>query len=64
MSQLRTPRTPREMVANPCRLDDHDTNESAQCCGRCGVVLCDLCGSDEHFTSQGHDLSHPAYWGI
>ena len=56
---------PRDYVPNPCPPGvEHDISESATKCGRCGVDLCDLCQSDEHFTGQGHNLNHPAYWGV
>ena len=63
MRLIRRNRTPRSYVDNPC-TGEHDISQSATTCGRCGVVLCDLCGSDQHFTGQGHDLSRPEYWGI
>jgi hypothetical protein len=47
-----------------CAEGEHDTRVSAQKCGACGKDLCDLCGSSEHFTADGHDLSSPRYWGI
>lgn len=53
-----------EEYEGKCPNGEHDIAESAQKCGRCGIVLCELCGSDEHFTSEGHDLSNPAYWGV
>ena len=56
--------SPRTLVTDPCPPDEHDISESAFRCGRCGVVLCDICGSDEHFTGDGHDLSNPRYWGV
>ena len=57
--------TPRDYVDNPCPPGaEHDIGQSATECGRCGVALCDLCGSDQHFTGDGHDLSSPRYWGV
>lgn len=37
-----------------------DTGE----CPDCGAFTCELCGSDQHSTSEGHDLSNPRYWGV
>jgi hypothetical protein len=42
----------------------HDVRESARKCGRCGAELCEICMSDAHRTSDGHDLSRPEYWGV
>jgi len=50
-------------VESPC-VGSHDIGESATKCGVCGVVLCDLCQSDEHFVGEGHDLNNPRYWGV
>ena len=55
---------PKATKGRLCMDGDHDIRVSATECGRCGVVLCDLCGSDEHYTSDGHDLSDPRYWGV
>jgi hypothetical protein len=51
-------------IKNLCPNDEHDIRKSASHCGACGADLCELCGTDAHFTSDGHDLSHPAYWGV
>lgn len=47
-----------------CPNDDHDIAKSATECGKCGAILCDLCMTDAHYTSDGHDLSDPRYWGV
>jgi hypothetical protein len=54
---------PLSFVESPC-VGSHDIGESATKCGVCGVVLCDLCQSDEHFVGEGHDLNNPRYWGV
>ena len=41
---------------------DHPNGDSE--CTKCGAFLCDICRSDEHSTSDGHDLSNPRYWGV
>jgi len=33
-------------------------------CTKCGIELCELCGSDEHFVGDGHNLNDPRYWGV
>jgi len=58
-------RTPRDFVDSPCPPGtEHDIRVSATTCGKCGVALCELCQSDQHFVSDGHDLSHPSLWGV
>jgi hypothetical protein len=54
---------PRSFVEHPCS-GEHSTQISASKCDICGVDLCDLCGSDEHFVGEGHDLNNPRYWGV
>lgn len=51
-------------IRNLCPNDQHDQAKSFDRCGRCGADLCQLCGTDSHFTSDGHDLSHPSLWGV
>jgi hypothetical protein len=53
-----------EEYQGKCPDGEHDIRVSASKCGKCGIDLCELCGSDEHFTSEGHDLSRPEYWGV
>lgn len=48
----------------PCLQGEHDYSKSAIKCARCGADLCDLCMADDHFVSEGHDLSDPRYWGV
>lgn len=57
-------RTPNSDISNLCANDQHDQAKSFDRCGRCGADLCQLCGTDSHFTSDGHDLSHPSLWGV
>ncbi len=47
-----------------CAQGAHDINKSAFSCGACGKLLCEVCGSDEHRTNEGHDLNNPMYWGV
>lgn len=45
--------------------DDHEHSaDDLTECSDCGAFLCELCGSDQHSTSEGHDLSNPRYWGV
>jgi len=60
----RPARTANWDVWDLCPDDTHDTRKSAQECGLCRAVLCDICGTDYHYTSDGHDLNWPGYWGI
>lgn len=47
-----------------CPDDIHDTHISAEECSECGAILCAICGTDRHYTSDGHDLNDPRYWGV
>lgn len=51
-------------IENLCPNDNHSIRKSAEICDICHAILCSLCGTDKHYTSQGHDLNNPAYWGI
>lgn len=51
-------------IKNLCPNDTHDQAKDFEKCGRCGAQLCTLCGTDAHYTSDGHDLSNPRYWGV
>lgn len=51
-------------IKNLCPNDEHDQAKSFSKCGACGADLCELCGTDAHSTGDGHDLSHPRYWGV
>lgn len=42
---------------------EHNPNDTTEC-RDCGAFLCELCGSDQHSTGEGHDLSNPRYWGV
>lgn len=53
-----------DIIQTLCLDDIHDTRKSAEACGLCRAVLCSLCGTDRHYTSDGHDLSDPRYWGV
>lgn len=57
-------RTANWNVRDLCREDTHDTRKSAEECGVCHAILCSICGTDRHHTSDGHDLSDPRYWGV
>lgn len=51
-------------IKDLCLNYEHDVRVSAQQCGKCGAVLCDICMSDQHYTGDGHDLNDPRYWGV
>lgn len=54
----------RERQVEDCAQGEHDVRKSAFECGACGKQLCEICGSDEHRTHEGHDLNSPRYWGV
>ena len=61
---MRSARTANWDVRDLCPNDTHDTRKSADKCEVCGAILCELCYTDSHYTSDGHDLSDPRYWGV
>lgn len=61
---MRPARTANWNIANLCLNDEHDIRKSAEKCGNCQAILCAICGTDYHYTGDGHDLNLPQYWGI
>ena len=61
--RLRARRIARGELLAECAIDGHDMSKTHTCV-RCGKDLCEICGSDEHRTSEGHDLNNPRYWGV
>lgn len=60
----RPARTANWDVRDLCPNDEHDQRKDFEKCGICHAVLCTICGTDYHFTSDGHDLNDPRYWGV
>jgi hypothetical protein len=47
-----------------CPDDIHNQSKDFEKCSDCGAVLCTICGTDRHYTGDGHDLNDPRYWGV
>lgn len=60
----RPARTANLNIRDLCPNDEHDQRKDFEKCGICHATLCTLCGTDRHFTSEGHDLDRPEYWGV
>lgn len=61
---MRPARTANWNIRDLCPDDIHNNRKSAEECDDCRCVLCAICGTDRHHTSEGHDLNWPGYWGI